>query len=148
MRGRGVIPGLSAPFFGSLFGRYFDFRRPEDGARDSIATANMLKGGCDFGASGENPVIRNVMDADAVLGPVGIIAAHAMLGEVTPAMAAAVGGCRAPKYLIPVNSCGITVAGTRGMQLNTLAAQLVQQMAADLNGGDGNSSVRYLDHDT
>lgn len=115
---------------------------------NSIATANMLKGGCDFGASGENPVIRNVMDADAVLGPVGIIAAHAMLGEVTPAMAEAVGGCRAPKYLIPVNSCGITVAETRGMQLNTLATQLVQQMAADLNGGNGKSPVRYLDHDT
>ena len=63
-------------------------------------------------------------------------------------MAEAVGGCRAPKYLIPVNSCGITVAGTRGMQLNTLAAQLVQQMAADLNGGNGKSPVRYLDHDT
>ena len=66
---------------------------------NSIATATMMKAGAHFGATGENPVVRNVMDADAVLGPVGIVVAHAILGEVTPVMAEAVGGCRAKKYL-------------------------------------------------
>lgn len=96
---------------------------------NSIATATMLKAGADFGATGENPVIRGVMDADAVLGPVGIVVAHAILGEVTPAMAEAVGGCRARKFLVPMNSCGVVVAGVRDQPLPVYVSQAVEQMA-------------------
>ena len=96
---------------------------------NSIATSTMLKAGADFGATGENPVIRGVMDADAVLGPVGIVVAHAILGEVTPAMAEAVGGCRAKKFLVPMNSCGVVVAGVKEQPLTTYVAQAVEQMA-------------------
>jgi hypothetical protein len=92
------------------------------------ATAAMLKAGADFGATGENPVIRNVMDADLVLGPMGIVVAHAILGEVTPAMAEAVGGCRARKLLIPMNSCGVCVAGVQELPLNAYVAQIVEQV--------------------
>lgn len=95
---------------------------------NSIATATMLKAGADFGATGENPVIRNVMDADLVLGPMGIVVAHAILGEVTPAMAEAVGGCRAKKLLIPMNSCGVCVAGVQELPLNAYVAQIVEQV--------------------
>ena len=96
---------------------------------NSIATSTMLKAGADFGATGENPVIRGVMDADAVLGPVGIVVAHAILGEVTPAMAEAVGGCRAKKFLVPMNSCGVVVAGVKEQPLPAYVAQAVEQMA-------------------
>lgn len=99
---------------------------------NSIATATMLKAGADFGATGENPVIRGVMDADAVLGPVGIVVAHAILGEVTPAMAEAVGGCRARKYLVPMNSCGVVIAGVKEQSLSAYVSQAVEQMAAEL----------------
>lgn len=101
---------------------------------NSIATATMLKAGADFGATGENPVVRNVTDADAVLGPVGIVVAHAILGEVTPAMAEAVGGCRARKYLVPMNSCGVVVAGVKEQPLPAYVAIAVEQMAAELQG--------------
>ena len=101
---------------------------------NSIATATMLKAGADFGATGENPVIRNVMDADAVLGPVGIVVAHAILGEVTPAMSEAVGGCRARKYLVPMNSCGVLVAGVKEQSLPDYVAQAVELMKRDLEG--------------
>ncbi|MCF2596159.1 DUF3842 family protein [Pseudoflavonifractor phocaeensis] len=99
---------------------------------NSIATATMLKAGADFGATGENPVIRGVMDADAVLGPVGIVVAHAILGEVTPAMAEAVGGCRARKFLVPMNSCGVVVAGVKDQPLPVYVSQAVEQMAEAL----------------
>ena len=99
---------------------------------NSIATATMLKAGADFGATGENPVIRGVMDADAVLGPVGIVVAHAILGEVTPAMAEAVGGCRARKFLVPMNSCGVVVAGVKDQPLPIYVSQAVEQMAEAL----------------
>ena len=95
---------------------------------NSIATATMLKAGADFGATGENPVIRNVLDADLVLGPMGIVVAHAILGEVTPAMAEAVGGCRARKLLIPMNSCGVHVAGVQELPLNGYVNQIVEQV--------------------
>ena len=99
---------------------------------NSIATATMLKAGADFGATGENPVVRGVMDADAVLGPVGIVVAHAILGEVTPAMAEAVGGCRAKKFLVPMNSCGVLVAGVKEQSLPVYVAQAVEEMKKDL----------------
>lgn len=99
---------------------------------NSIATATMLKAGADCGATGENPVVRGVMDADAVLGPVGIVVAHAILGEVTPAMAEAVGGCRARKFLVPMNNCGVIVAGVKEQPLPAYVAQAVAQMAAAL----------------
>lgn len=101
---------------------------------NSIATATMLKAGADFGASGENPVVRGVEDADAVLGPVGIVVAHAILGEVTPAMAVAVGGCRAKKFLVPMNSCGVVVSGVREQSLPAYVAQAVEQMVDVLEG--------------
>ena len=99
---------------------------------NSIATAAMLKAGADFGATGENPVVRSTADADAVLGPVGIVVAHSILGEVTPAMAEAVGGCRAKKFLIPMNSCGVVVAGVREQPLPSYVAQALDQMMQEL----------------
>lgn len=99
---------------------------------NSIATATMLKAGADFGATGENPVVRAVMDADIVLGPMGIVIAHAILGEVTPKMAEAVGGCRAKKLLIPMNSCGVSVAGVQELPLSSYVAQIVEQVRSML----------------
>ena len=68
---------------------------------NGIASSAMQKAGASQVATGENPVVRGVMDADVVLGPLGIVVAHAILGEVTPKMAEAVGGCRAKKFLVP-----------------------------------------------
>ncbi len=101
---------------------------------NTVATASMLKGGADFGATGENPVIRNVADADGVLGPVGVVVANAILGEVTPAIAEAVGSCRAKKYLIPMNSCGVIVAGVEELSLPDYVVQAVDALAAELSG--------------
>ena len=79
---------------------------------NSTATASMLRGGAHNVATGENPVVVNAKDADVIAGPMGIIAANALLGEVTPSMALAVSESRALKVLIPVNRCGIFAAGT------------------------------------
>ena len=102
---------------------------------NTAATASMLKAGAHFGATGENPVVRGVADADAVLGPVGIVVAHAILGEVTPAMAEAVGGCRARKFLVPMNSCGVLVAGVQENSLPAYVAQAVDLAAQELSAG-------------
>ncbi len=99
---------------------------------NTAATAAMLKSGASFGATGENPVVRNVMDADGVLGPVGILVANAILGEVTPAMAEAVGSCQAKKFLVPMNSCGVLVAGVEELPLPAYVSKAVDSLAAEL----------------
>ena len=77
---------------------------------NSTATALMMKGGADVGATGENPVVLASRDADVIIGPIGIILADRMYGEITPRMAEALGASRARKILIPINKC-VVVAG-------------------------------------
>ena len=101
---------------------------------NGIATATMQKAGADYVATGENPVVRGVMDADMVLGPLGIVVAHSILGEVTPRIAEAVGGCRGKKILVPMNSCGVSVAGTQEMGLAGYVKLAADQAEAFLRG--------------
>lgn len=97
---------------------------------NSIATAAMLKAGADHGATGENPVVVACRDADVIIGPMGIVIADSLLGEVTPAMAAAVGSSPAYKLLIPVNRCNHWVAGTQNLPLGEYIRQVVEKLAA------------------
>lgn len=78
---------------------------------NSIATAAMMKAGADYGATGENPCIVNAQDSDIIIGPIGIVFANALLGEITPAIATAVGASKAFKVLIPMNRCNHYVVG-------------------------------------
>lgn len=79
---------------------------------NSTATSNMLKGGTDEGATGENAVVVAARSADLIVGPIGIIVPDALLGEVTQLMAKAVSESSAKKLLIPLNRCDVLVAGT------------------------------------
>lgn len=95
-----------------------------------MATSAMLKAGASQGATGENALIYNADRADVILGPIGVILANGILGEVSPAMAAAVSGSRAAKILIPSASCGVRVAGTEECRLEEYirrAAELAEK---------------------
>lgn len=97
---------------------------------NSIATANMLKASPDSAATGENPVIVACRKADVIAGPVGIVIADSLGGEVTPKMAKAVGQSNAARVLIPVNRCDNMVAGVGDVPLTALirdAAGLIQK---------------------
>ena len=97
---------------------------------NSIATAAMLKAGADAGATGENPAIVGCRTADLIIGPLGIVIADSLLGEITPAMAAAIGQSRAKKILLPVNRCQHYVVGCRDLPLGEvvrLAVELARQ---------------------
>lgn len=100
---------------------------------NGVATANMLKAGADAGATGENPVIVACRSADVILGPVGILSADALLGEITPAMAAAIGQSRATKLLLPVNMCATRVVGVRPLSFSELVAAAVEELKAILS---------------
>lgn len=101
---------------------------------NAIATSAMLKAGADAGATGENPVVVNCRDADVIAGPIGILAADSLLGEVTPAMALAVGRSRAQKLLLPVNHCRNIVVGTQSMTLSKLMDEAVELLRAMCSG--------------
>ena len=95
------------------------------------ATSAMLRAGADAGATGENPVIVACRSADIIAGPIGILAADSLLGEVTPAMAVAVGQSSAVKLLFPVSHCNNVVVGTQSLTLSKLmdeAVELLQSM--------------------
>ena len=79
---------------------------------NSLATNAMLR------ATGENAVCHNAAQADLIVGPVGIIMANGIMGEVSPGMSVAVSGARAQKVLIPSSTCGIHVAGAEGLRLD------------------------------
>ena len=102
---------------------------------NSIATAAMLKAGADYGATGENPVLVNSRDADYIIGPLGIMAADSLLGEVTPAMAVAVGQSSAMKILLPVNKCNHHVVGVSSeYSMSELAEQAVRYLLDCISG--------------
>ena len=87
---------------------------------NSIATAAMMKAGADYGATGENPTVVNCRDADIIVGPIGIVVADSLVGEVTPAMSVAIGQSGAQKVLLPVNRCNIYLAGAREIPVGDL----------------------------
>ena len=97
---------------------------------NSIATAAMLKAGAQAGATGENPVLVACREADVIIGPLGLLVADSMLGEITPAMAAAVGRSPAVKLLLPVNMCNNRVVGVGDHSFAELVNSAVQELAA------------------
>ena len=86
---------------------------------NSIATAALLKAGAAHGATGENPILVNSADADIIIGPIGIVIANSLLGEITPSIAVAIGSSRAYKILIPVNRCNHFIAGCQEATLTS-----------------------------
>jgi len=96
---------------------------------NSIATSAMMKAGVTRGATGENPVAVLSKDADVIVGPVGIVMADSMLGEITEKMAAAVSRSRAEKVLIPVTKCQTHVAGAKEISLSALIDDAAEKIA-------------------
>jgi hypothetical protein len=92
---------------------------------NAIATAQMLKARANRGASGENAIVRTVARADVVVGTLGIMLAHAMMGEVTPKIAEAVSGCGAAKLILPLSQENVDLIGVSDDPLPHLVETLV-----------------------
>ena len=107
-------------------------RFPEDEilaiGTNSIATAAMLKARADAGATGENPAIVGCRTADIIIGPMGIVIADSLLGEITPKMAVAIGQSEAKKVLIPVNRCQHFVVGCEELPLGEYVKLVVEEV--------------------
>ena len=103
---------------------------------NSTATSIMVKAGADDGATGENPIRRNVSKVEVIIGTISIIIANSMMGELTPAIAEAVGSSNAIKLLLPLNRSKVNIIGSQPEPLPHLADKLLKQLH-DIKKGKG-----------
>jgi len=93
-----------------------------------IATSNMMKAGANRGASGENAIVRTAPMAQLIVGPIAIVLANAMMGEVTPRMAEAICSSGGRKILIPLTQENVMIAGVQAEPLPHLVEQVVKMI--------------------
>lgn len=99
---------------------------------NSTATSAMMKARANRGATGENAILRNADKVDAVIGPLSIVLANGMLGELTPAMAAAIASSPAKKFLVPLNQEDVEVIGLLKEPLPHLIEKLVERIREEV----------------
>ncbi len=118
---------LGAQLIKAVSARFSDVEITAVGT-NATATASMVKAGAVKVATGENPVIVACRKADVIIGPIGIVIADALYGEVTPQMAMAVGQADAARILIPVNKCDNLVAGVSDLTMTALIEDVVRKL--------------------
>jgi hypothetical protein len=100
---------------------------------NSQATSNMLKAGADDGATGENAIAWMSKKVDIIIGPLAIISANSMMGEISSKMAEAIASSNARKLLLPVSKCNIDIIGLNNMQFKTIFNELTDFIKKILN---------------
>jgi len=95
---------------------------------NAVATATMLKSGANQAATGENPVLVACRVADVIIGPIGIVIADSLLGEITPSMATAIGQANAVRILLPVNKCDNLVAGVTNSSMSAIIEDVLNKL--------------------
>lgn len=95
---------------------------------NATATATMLKAGANQAATGENPVLVACRKADIIVGPIGIVIADSLFGEITPGMAVAVGQAEAVRILLPVNKCDNLVAGISNVSMTDIVDDVIRKI--------------------
>jgi NAD(P)-dependent dehydrogenase (short-subunit alcohol dehydrogenase family) len=104
---------------------------------NATATDRMLKAGADEGATGENAIVHNVKSADIITGVIAILNANALMGELSPKIAEAIGASPAFKVLLPINRCGIHVVSVKDAPLSTHidnAVAVINRFVEENNG--------------
>ena len=96
---------------------------------NSIATSSMIKAGASLGATGENPILVACRDADVIIGPIAIVMADSLLGEITPAMANDIAASKAYKIFIPTNRCNHFIAGCQAVSLTESIRSVCEEVA-------------------
>lgn len=120
--------GLGKQVISALKTNYKDIIQIVAIGTNAVATQAMLKAGADISATGENPLKVNVKDADVIIGPVGIVIADSLFGEITPKMAKAIGKSKAKRLLIPVNLCSNIVIGVNNTSISVMVNGVIQEM--------------------
>lgn len=118
---------MGAQLIKAIIARFVDVKITAVGT-NTTATASMIKAGAMQAATGENPVVVACRKADVIIGPIGIVIADSMYGEITPAMAMAVGQADAARILIPVNRCENMVAGIGDVTMSAMIEDVIKKL--------------------
>ena len=118
---------LGAQLVREISAKYPDLNLSAVGT-NAAATATMIKAGAKRAATGENPVIVACRKADVIIGPIGIVIADSLYGEVTPAMALAVAQSDATRILLPVNRCDNIIVGISDLSTSSLIADVISKL--------------------
>ena len=118
---------LGAQLVKEITARFADVKLTAIGT-NAVATAAMLKAGAKNAATGENPVIVACRKADVIIGPIGIVIADSLLGEVTEKMALAISRADAVRILIPLNKCENLVAGVPNLNVGALISDTISKL--------------------
>ncbi|MBU5625980.1 DUF3842 family protein [Oscillibacter sp. MSJ-2] len=101
---------------------------------NGLATSAMAKAKPDHIATGENAVMVCCRTAELIVGPIGIVIADSLLGEITPAMAVAVGQSPGEKLLLPVGGrCSKLVVGAEDLPVSALVEKAAEIVLEKLN---------------
>jgi len=125
----GMGGGLGAPLITQLSAQLGDRAEIIALGPHALATNNMVRAGAARGATGENAVKVSLPKAAIVAGPIGIVVANAMMGEITPKIAATVAGCDAYKVLLPVNQNHFEIVGLESRPLGAVIKEAVARIA-------------------
>ena len=101
---------------------------------NSAATSQMMKAGANRGATGENAIIKTAPEMDIIIGPLAIIMANSMMGEVTPGMSKAISSSNALKILIPLTQEMVEIVGISGEPLPHLIDQVIEIIKGETKG--------------
>lgn len=123
---------LGSQIIKAVISRYPDIDLTAVGT-NAAATTAMVKAGAKKAATGENPIIVACRKADVIIGPIGIVIADALLGEITPDAAKAVGQSDAVRILIPINKCENLVAGVANLTLTSLIEDALAKLDKIIN---------------
>ena len=123
---------LGSQIIKAVISRYPDIDLTAVGT-NAAATTSMVKAGAKKAATGENPIIVACRKADVIIGPIGIVIADALLGEITPDAAKAVGQSDAVRILIPINKCENLVAGVTNLTLTSLIEDALAKLDKIIN---------------
>lgn len=99
---------------------------------NSLATSNMIKAGANAGATGENAVKVMSQKVDFILGPIAILIANSMMGEITPLMAEAIANSSAKKIILPLNRCNVYITGTKELNVNQMIQSAIDELNKDM----------------
>ena len=123
---------LGSQIIKAVISRYPDIDLTAVGT-NAAATTAMVKAGAKKAATGENPIIVACRKADVIIGPIGIVIADALLGEITPDAAKAVGQSDAVRIFIPINKCENLVAGVTNLTLTSLIEDALAKLDKIIN---------------
>ena len=126
-----VIDGQGGQLGGQLIktlNSNFDSIRIMAVGTNATASSAMLKAGAHQAATGENPLVVACRKADVIIGPIGIVIADSLYGEITPKMATAVGQADATRILLPVNKCDNLVAGVQDLSTAAILKDVISKV--------------------